>query len=271
MPFDMAAQVAENESLGGGYVLTTFHAPEIAALCEPGQFVMAGALDPTELLLRRPFSICLRGPGDDRTGGGPRTIGLLYRVVGRGTSFLASLKPGAEAALLGPLGRGFTLPRDGEIPVIAAGGVGIAAFPYFVETLVAHGTPPTLCYGGRTKDDLPMLDWLRERAARTFVTTDDGSAGEKGFVTAPLDRELATPGAQRRVYACGPHAMMRATAAVAAGRGTPCEVALETPMACGYGVCVGCVVEVKEYQGAYGRYRRACVDGPVMDASEIAW
>ncbi len=90
-------------------------------------------------------------------------------------------------------------------------------------------------------------------------------------MTAPLDRHLASADSPQRVYACGPHAMMKAAAAVAAARGAACEVALETPMACGYGVCVGCVVEVKQFEGEYGRYRRVCTDGPVFDAAEIAW
>src|SRR5437867_10207607 len=122
MPSDVVARVIENRSLGGGYFLTTFESPTIASACAPGQFVMAGSTDPTELLLRRPFSVCLRGRG---TSGAFESLAVLYRVVGRGTSFLARLGVGEAAALLGPLGRGFTFPCEGESPVIVAGGVGI--------------------------------------------------------------------------------------------------------------------------------------------------
>src|SRR2546422_288642 len=122
MPIDVVARVLENRSLGSGYFLTTFEAPDIASSCAPGQFVMAGSTDSNELLLRRPFSVCLRGRG---ASGNYESVTLLYRVVGRGTSFLARLGAGESAALLGPLGRGFTPPRDGEAPVIVAGGVGI--------------------------------------------------------------------------------------------------------------------------------------------------
>jgi len=269
MPSDVVGRVLENQSLGGGYFLTTFEAPSIAGTCEPGQFVMAGSTDPSELLLRRPFSVCLVGGSG---GAAPTRVALLYRSVGRGTSFLSRLVPGDEAALLGPLGRGFSAPRAGETPVVVAGGVGIAAFPFFMERLAAAGTPADLLYGGRSANDLPMLDWLRERARSVTITTDDGSHGARGLVTAPLEARLAERGARRdRLYVCGPHPMMKAVAAIAARAGAPCEVALETPMACGYGVCVGCVVEVHDFQGEYGRYRRVCVDGPVMDSAEIRW
>jgi dihydroorotate dehydrogenase electron transfer subunit len=163
------------------------------------------------------------------------------------------------------------MPRAGETPVIVAGGVGIAAFPFFMEELVRAGRAPVLLYGGRSAADLPLLDWLRERAAEVQITTDDGSLGERALVTAPLERRLAARGAADRLYVCGPHPMMKAVAEIAARHGTPCEAALETPMACGYGVCVGCVVEVQSFQGEYDRYKRVCVDGPVFDASEIRW
>lgn len=268
MPLDVVSKVLDNQSLGGGYFLTRLEASAIASSCLPGQFVMAGSTDSSELLLRRPFSICLRGRG---AGGEFATVSLLYRVIGRGTAFLSRLSPGESAAILGPLGRGFSPPHAAETPVIVAGGVGIAAFPFFVEQLADSGRPPDLIYGGRTSEDLPMLDYLRPRVRSLVITTDDGSIGERALVTAPLERRLAAGKSADRLYVCGPHAMMKATAAIASRHRTPCEVAMETPMACGYGVCVGCVVEVHHFEGEYGRYRRACVEGPVFDASEIRW
>jgi dihydroorotate dehydrogenase electron transfer subunit len=268
MPLDVVSRVVDNQSLGGGYFLTWFESPEIASLCSPGQFVMAGATDSSELLLRRPFSICLRG---EKTQGSYSSIALLYRVVGPGTAFLSRLVRGEHAAILGPLGKGFSQPAQSETPVIVAGGVGIAAFPFLIEDLAGSGRAPVLYYGGRTSEDLPMLDWLNQRAREVLITTDDGSRGERGLVTAPLERRLALKAGRDRLYVCGPHAMMKATAGIAMRHGAACEVALETPMACGYGVCVGCVVEVHDFQVEYGRYLRVCVDGPVMDAREIRW
>jgi dihydroorotate dehydrogenase electron transfer subunit len=268
MPVDAACPVLENRDLGGGYFLTTIESARIAADARPGQFVMAGSPDPSEILLRRPFSICLTsvlGPS------GAASVSLLYRVVGRGTAYLARLRRGESPVVLGPLGRGFSSPRSGESAVIVAGGVGIAAFPFFVEALLAGGCEPALLYGGRTGLDLPLLGWFRERLGRVEVTTDDGSAGEHGLVTAPLERTLSRPGGRVRVYTCGPTPMMRKVAEIALRLGAACEVALETPMACGYGVCVGCVVEARAPEGEYGRFRRVCVDGPVFDATEVRW
>lgn len=268
MVLDAVSRITDNITLPGGYFLTTFHSPIIASACRPGQFVMAGSTDPSELLLRRPFSVCLRGSGP---GGAWETITLLYRVVGRGTAFLSRLATGDCAALLGPLGHGFSVPRDGETPVIVGGGVGIAAFPFFVEELAAAGRPPVLLYGGRTAADLLMLDWFRSRVGALEITTDDGSLGEHALVTSPLARRMKAAAGKDRLYVCGPHAMMKAVAAIALEHRVPCEVALETPMACGYGVCIGCVVEVERFEGEYGRYRRVCVDGPVFDAAEVRW
>lgn len=268
MPSDVAARVLENRNLGAGYFLTTFDAPGLAVPARPGQFVMVGATDPQDLLLRRPFSVCLRGRGESGKVG---SVSILYRVAGRGTVFLSRLAAGHRAALLGPLGNGFSEPRPGEVPVIVAGGIGIAAFPFLVEELAASGRRPVLLYGGRSAADLPLLDWFRDRVAELVVTTDDGSAGEGGLVTAPLERRLAGARSPQRLFVCGPTVMMKAVARIAARAGAPCEVALETPMACGYGVCVGCVVEAEHPSGEYGRYKRVCVEGPVFDATEIHW
>ena len=268
MAVDVVSRVVANTSLGDGYFLTTLEAPVIASACSPGQFVMAGSCDPSELLFRRPFSICLR---EADASGAFVNVSLLYRVIGRGTAFLSKLLPGETAAVLGPLGHGFSRPRPGETPVIVAGGVGIAAFPFLIEELSKSLPGPVLLYGARSSREFPMLDWLRERVGSIALTSDDGSLGERGFITLPLERRLAAHGAGDRLYVCGPEAMMKAVAPMAARHRAACEVALETPMACGYGVCVGCVVEVHRFEGAYGRYRRVCFDGPVFDASEVRW
>src|SRR5262245_32660235 len=160
-PVDLHAPVTENLDLGGGCFLTTLAAPAIARSIEPGQFVMLGTVGIGELLLRRPFSVCLVRPSPGASD--PDELQLLYRVVGRGTALFATLAPGATLAVLGPLGKGFNNPGLRERPILVAGGIGIAAFPLFVEQLVQAGRRPVLCYGGRTRADLPMLAWLSER------------------------------------------------------------------------------------------------------------
>jgi len=262
-PVDLHAPVTENLDLGGGYFLTSLAAPAIASAIQPGQFVMVGRVGIGELLLRRPFSVCLV-----RGAAGREELQILYRVVGKGTALFASLSRGAPLAVLGPLGCGFTDPENGERPVLVAGGVGIAAFPGFIERLARAGHRPALCYGGRTRQDLPLLDWLTERCDM-FVTTDDGSFGERGLVTTPLRRILGS--GRAHIYSCGPHPMLKAVAGIAEESGFPSDAAIEAPMACGFGVCLGCVVEAVNPAGEYGRFRRVCVEGPVFPTREIRW
>jgi len=125
-----------------------------------------------------------------------------------------------------------------------------------------------MIYGARSAHELPLLDWFEQHAKHVEVTTDDGSAGTKGLVTLPLARILS----ERRklhLYACGPNPMLKAVARLAVEAGVPCDLSLEAPMACGFGVCLGCVVPVKE--GNETRFERVCVEGPVMPASRMAW
>jgi dihydroorotate dehydrogenase electron transfer subunit len=263
---DLRAPVTSNRDLGGGYFLTSLLAPAIAREARPGQFLMAGSHRPGELLLRRPFSVCLADPKEG-------VVSILYRVVGRGTALFSRTPAGEPLTLLGPLGAGFSTPGAAEQPVLVMGGIGSAAFPFLVEDLCGRGRRPRILYGARTGRDLPMRDWFESRA-RTDVTTDDGSAGEQGLVTQPLRRLLeGRPDANGtpHLYTCGPDPMMRAVARIAAEFGVAAEAALETPMACGYGVCLGCVVEVNEPQGEYGRYKRVCVDGPVFPTADVRW
>src|SRR5262245_45265498 len=125
---DLRARVTAQNDLGSGYVLTSLLAPAIAHAARPGEFVMVGAPDPADLLLRRPFSVC-QTDGDE--------IRILYRVIGRGTALIARTPVGQPLAVLGPLGRGFTVPAPGERAVIVAGGIGSAAFPFLVEAIGA--------------------------------------------------------------------------------------------------------------------------------------
>jgi dihydroorotate dehydrogenase electron transfer subunit len=127
-----------------------------------------------------------------------------------------------------------------------------------------------MLYGARTAGDLPLLPWFQEHCDRVTVTTEDGSAGERGLVTAPLERALDSEG-PARILACGPNPMLRAVAASARSRGVPCEVSLEAHMACGFGVCLGCVVPTRGGDGDEPDYSRVCVEGPVMRAEKLAW
>ena len=209
MVSDIAAVVLRNTRLSAGYNVLALSAPAIAAGALPGQFVMLkpqAGLDP---LLRRPFSIfeILRDNG--RVTG----LSILNKAVGVGTRLLYDADPGDVVGVLGPLGRPFVPVSPPEEAWMVAGGVGLAPFATLAEALAARRTPMTLFYGGRSASDLYYADFFAELGATLVLTTEDGSRGEAGRVTGPLERALAARGAAPvTIYACGPTPMMRAVA-----------------------------------------------------------
>jgi len=218
--------------------------------------------------LRRPCSIFELVRQQD---GGLAGVSLLNKRVGRGTSQLYEARVGDTVALLGPLGQPF-VPVDppGEAWMIA-GGVGLAPFATLAEALAARHTPMTLFYGGRSAADLYYTTWFEKLGAALVLTTEDGTQGEAGRVTAPLERALHAAPADRNltIYACGPTPMMRAVARLGAAHKRPVFVSLEPVMGCGMGGCYSCVVRVAR-RGAV-HFVRSCLDGPVFDASEVVW
>jgi dihydroorotate dehydrogenase electron transfer subunit len=269
MMSDFATKVVRNVDLGRGSFLIEFEDPGVGAAMRPAQFFMIG-VPGGDVLLRRPFSVCgLPGTFEDATRG---TLQVLYRVYGRATSLLASLRPGAELQVLGPLGRGFEAPADPAADILlVAGGIGSAPFPAFLQEMSRAGRSASMIYGARTLAELPLLEWFSARA-QVAVTTDDGSAGRKGLVTLPLAEALGAPRRGKlHAYACGPNPMLKAVARLCVEAGVPCDLSLEAPMACGFGVCLGCVVPTREAPGAEIRYERVCVEGPVIPASRMAW
>jgi len=173
--------------------------------------------------------------------------------------------------VLGPLGNGFGAPTAGARPVFVAGGIGSAPFPALTAKLDERAGPPRMFYGARHAGELPLADWFRVRTELT-VTTDDGSAGRHGLVTEPLAELLATePAESLQLYACGPEPMLKAVARLALAHGVVCELSLEAHMACGFGVCLGCVVPVHGERVDHPDYDRVCVEGPVMRAERMAW
>lgn len=268
MPQDISVPVARNFDLGHGNFLLDLDAPSLQEATEPGQFFMLG-VPHADILLRRPFSVCgLAGSFEDLP---PGRLRLLYKVVGAGTELLAALRPGAALHVLGPLGRGFSLPPAGARPVLVAGGIGSAPFPALTSLLARSGFTPRMLYGARSTRDLPLLDWFEARCQDVTVTTDDGSAGRRGFVTAALEDLLAREHEGLFLYACGPEPMLRAVSRLALEAGIACELSLEAHMACGFGVCLGCVVPTRGAAADDARFERVCVEGPVLRAERLAW
>ncbi len=229
----------------------------------PGQFGMLACAEGFDPLLRRAFS--LAGVRDD---GGGSVVELLVKEVGKGTALLRRTPEGAGLRLLAPLGTGFTLDADGPLALVA-GGIGLPPVLFAAETLAGRGKPFDLYLGATTGAELLGIERCRAAAGAVggelILTTDDGGAGEAGFVTAALARRLAAGRRYARALGCGPNPMLAALAALAAGAGLEAEVSLEEPMACGVGVCLGCVVEQAD-----GRYVPSCKEGPVFRTSRLA-
>jgi dihydroorotate dehydrogenase electron transfer subunit len=230
----------------------------------PGQFVMVQVGDGLEPYLRRAYSI--HDVARERAASGVE-IRLLGKVIGRGTRALGASRPGDQLRVLGPLGRGFAA-RAGSRPALVAGGVGSAALLLLARSLAGAGRFDVF-YGGRSSIDLPVAAAFAELASASggelVVTTEDGSAGRRGLVTEPLVEQIAA-GAYDYLYACGPMGLLARLAALCAEHGVAGEAALETPMGCGFGACLGCAVP-----HVRGHYALCCKDGPVFRFDEVSW
>jgi dihydroorotate dehydrogenase electron transfer subunit len=248
----VTAPLLRRESIGEQYHVLTFETPHPIP-ARAGQFTMVRGNEWGDApLLPRPMSYLTAGA----------TPSVLIKVFGEGTARMARAEPGEPFTLLGPLGNTWRAPTAGRRPLLVAGGVGIAPLLFQARSLKAEGIRPIALYGGRTHRDLPLEDELAE-VSDIHLVTEDGSRGSKGRVTDVL-AELVSD--ESEIYTCGPDRMMAAVAAFAAARDVPCDVSLETPMACGYGVCLGCPVPTTE-----GGYIYACTQGPCVDARTIAW
>jgi len=269
MIVDLPAEVLDNRSLSAEYNVLTLAAPRIAETALPGQFVMVKTGTGFEPLLRRPFSIFERLVSPDGT---PQGISILNKRVGIGTGQVYEARPGATLQVLGPLGLPFPTPAPGSDVWMVAGGVGLAPFWTLAESLATSDTSRHLFYGARRADDLHYAAWFETRGVHLHVSTEDGSRGDRGFVTVPLTRALEARPAGRplSIYCCGPTPMMQAVATLAARHGHETWVSLEQVMGCGMGGCYSCVVPTRQPDGS-AHFVRSCVDGPVFAASALVW
>lgn len=248
-------EVLANDRVATGIGLLALRAPRIAATVEPGQFVHLRIATGTDFLLRRPFSVH-RASGE--------SIEILYQVLGRGTRELAGRRAGGHMDAIGPLGTGWEVPPEVDHLLLVAGGLGAAPLGMLAERMAARGVAVSVALGAPSAERLVARELFGTLARRVEVATDDGSAGERGFVTV-VSRRLIAEDRPDLVCVCGPEPMARAVAAQAAEAGVACRVSLERLMACGIGACLSCVVTTT--QGL----KRACVDGPVFDALEVCW
>ncbi len=269
MLLDVAARVLSNQPLSADYTVIALEAPGIAEAANPGQFVMVKPTRSTDPLLRRPFSLfeILRD-----ADGAIHGFSLLCKRVGVTTSLLYEARPGDLVGCLGPLGRPFTPVRPPGEAWMVAGGVGLAPFAMLTEALAPLGTAMRLFYGARTAAELFYVEWFERRGVQVVLATEDGSRGERGRVTQPLECALRAraAGAAPTVYACGPQPMLAAVARLAATHDRPAQVSVERVMGCGMGGCYSCVVLVRDADG-HPHFVRSCVDGPVFAGSDLVW
>lgn len=255
---DETGRVLSIRPVQGDYWMLRAHAPFVAGNARPGQYVHIRVPELEASALRRPFSIygC---EGD--------VLEILFKVVGRGSAALSRVKEGDALPILGPLGNGFPLPgKAGAHTVCVAGGYGVAPFHFFASR-VSEGT---VLIGGRTAGDILCADQFPKKRWHVGIATEDGSKGTQGLVTRLLEAELATHGSKAVIYACGPDGMLRAVGKTAETFGCRAWLSLDKHMVCGVGACLACVQKIRT-QGGAERLVRVCKEGPVFEASEIAW
>ncbi len=261
---DLSVRLVERRDLSPTCFSLLLACPESVHV-EPGQFGMLTCGSGIDPLLRRPFSIA-----GVHSAGGEATVELLVKEVGRGTGWLRRAPLGATLDLLLPLGRGFDLEAAATgRPALVAGGIGLPPVLFAAQRLAEGGACFDLFVGAVTAAELLVVDRCRATTeavgGELILTTDDGSHGEAGFVTEALRRRHARGRRYQRVLACGPDPMLQAVAGWASEAGAVAELSLEEPMACGVGVCLGCVVELAD-----GRRVASCKEGPVFEASRLA-
>ncbi len=232
-----------------------FRSPELAAEIKPGQFFNVRVEESYDPILRRPYSIS-NVIGDE--------IEMMFAVVGKGTNILKSKKEGDTIGVVGPLGNTFGYDKDFSDAIILAGGIGVAPFPYLTRYLIERGKNILTIVGARNAGRV-----VRQGLEHIVVATDDGSEGFHGNVVQCLQQELnVRQPAKPMIFACGPNAMLKAVQEFANTSEIPCELSLESEMACGMGICQGCPVEHKH---APRKYALVCTDGPCFDSRIIVF
>ncbi len=245
-------EVTAHVMLTPAHALLTLTAPNMPA-CRPGQFVNIRATKSAEAFLRRPISI-------HNYDAATKSIELLIHDVGPGTHSMCQTEVGESLDCLLPLGNGFSTPQGLRRALLVGGGVGVAPLLLLGSELKKQSCDVTFILGGKTDKDILRRE-VFEPYGRVCLTTEDGTAGTKGFVT----QHPAMLETYDRIYTCGPLPMMKAVAKIAHEQGITCEASLENLMACGIGACLCCVEKTTS------GHRCVCTDGPVFDTKDLLW
>ena len=256
MLYQEDCRIVDNIKIAPDHYKISFTCKNIFNDTKPGQFVQIRVSDSVSPLLRRPFSLhSIKKDGFE----------VLYHVVGKGTEALSKAKKGSFLNVIGPLGNGFTIIKK-KIAVLIGGGCGAAPLYCLEEELKRLGIESHFFMGASTGSLLLCQSDLAKLKTKLYLSTDDGSCGEKCTVSALYSSYLSSFDRKKIViYSCGPKAMLKAVKDIALKEDIPCQVSLEERMACGIGACLGCTV--KTVSGN----KRVCKDGPVFNAKDLIW
>lgn len=253
------AEIISNSPVNEQFHLLTIRPLSEIIQPEPGQFYMLQAGDNYDPLLKRPLSI-FSFDG--------RHLQFLFRIRGKGTSYLSKTRTGDLLHLIGPLGNAYPQPKDDFIAI--AGGVGIASI---MALLSQFDKKAILFYGARNSTELVMLNAARELAIDSFISTDDGSKGQKGLITGLFVDFIESNPARKLlpVYCCGSLPMLKTLSVIIESYNMTCYASVEEYMACGVGACLGCVVKIKSEEENGFSYKRVCKEGPVFELGDLIW
>lgn len=267
------ARIVDHHEIVKDHFLMSLKVPDYFQAAVPGQFVMMRVKGREDPLLPRPFSINFLYSYNTET-----IMGILYKVIGKGTTIFSRLKQDDELYVMGPLGNGFDIPSDRKKVTLIAGGIGIAPLSFLAEYLKKQagafvpGIEEIVCFLGASTSKL-LLDRkrLEDTCSKLMISTDDGSDGYHGTVTELFLNHIDSfTDNDSIIFCCGPDPMMTEVAEIVKKYSIPCQVSMEERMACGVGACLGCAVRIKSH-GNHPHYMTVCKDGPVFDVNDIVW
>lgn len=260
-PATVDAFLISKKDLKNEYFSLIFSSSSVLSKCKPGQFVHV-LLPGTDIYFRRAFSVASVSQEKNE-------LEIIFKIFGRGTKIMAAMHKGAKINLLGPLGRPFGKVNKKKRVVIVAGGVGFPPLMFFAEDLIKKGHDPKkieFFYGGRSNLDIVERNRIKKLGLNFRPATDDGSFGSKGLITKIVDDFINsyTGKEQLKMFGCGPEGMLKATDDLGLKHNIAGEISLEAPMPCGIGICLGCIVPLKN-----GKNSRVCCDGPIYQIGEV--
>lgn len=246
-------EIIKKEETAEGMFDLTLSCKDMSDMANAGQFVHISV---PGFFLRRPISIC----DIDKDKG---TIRIVFQIRGKGTDALSKFEVGEKLDMMGPLGNGFRLLDSSKKAIVIGGGIGT---PPMLAAAKHYGENATAISGFRTKELVILQDDFKAQGNKTILCTDDGTAGEKGFVTDALVNCIKEEKPDI-IYACGPAVMLKAVSEIAEENNIRCQISLEERMACGVGACLGCAVKMKI--GGREFYGHVCKNGPVFESKEV--